>query len=68
MIRLNDGDGGFYLDKAADVSKDPEDPANSGKQNEYELAGALCDEPAPIAKPPLHGLPVPWVRRSSSKA
>ncbi|WP_414120724.1 non-oxidative hydroxyarylic acid decarboxylases subunit C [Corynebacterium nuruki] len=33
LIRLNDGDGGFYLDKAAVVSKDPEDPDNSGKQN-----------------------------------
>ena len=33
LIRLNDGDGGFYLDKAAVVSKDPEDPENSGKQN-----------------------------------
>ena len=123
LIRLNDGDGGFYLDKAAVVSKDPEDPENSGKQNvgiyrievkgkrklglqpvpmhdiaqhlrkaeqvgddlpiaitlgndpvisivastpmeydqnEYELAGALRGEPAPIAKSPLHGLPVPW--------
>ena len=123
LVRLNDGDGGFYLDKAAVVSKDPEDPENSGKQNvgiyrievkgkrklalqpvpmhdiaqhlrkaeqvgddlpiaitlgndpvisivastpmeydqnEYELAGALRGEPAPIAKSPLHGLPVPW--------
>lgn len=33
LIRLNDGDGGFYLDKAAVVSKDPEDPGHSGKQN-----------------------------------
>jgi UbiD family decarboxylase len=123
LIRLNDGDGGFYIDKAAVVSKDPEDPENSGKQNvgiyrievkgtrklglqpvpmhdiaqhlrkaeqvgddlpiaitlgndpvisivastpmeydqnEYELAGALRGEPAPIAKSALHGLPVPW--------
>jgi vanillate/4-hydroxybenzoate decarboxylase subunit C len=29
-------------------------------QNEYELAGALRGEPAPIASSPLHGLPVPW--------
>jgi len=29
-------------------------------QNEYELAGALRGEPAPITKSPLHGLPVPW--------
>ncbi|MFH8589386.1 non-oxidative hydroxyarylic acid decarboxylases subunit C [Streptomyces celluloflavus] len=33
LIRLNDGDGGFYLDKAAVISKDPDDPENSGKQN-----------------------------------
>ncbi|MEU6038981.1 UbiD family decarboxylase domain-containing protein [Actinomadura sp. NPDC047616] len=33
LIRLNDGDGGFYIDKAAVVSKDPDDPENSGKQN-----------------------------------
>src|SRR3981189_1589060 len=33
LIRLNDGDGGFYLDKAAVVSKAPDDPENSGKQN-----------------------------------
>ncbi len=33
LVRLNDGDGGFYIDKAAVVSKDPDDPENSGKQN-----------------------------------
>src|SRR5258705_4520101 len=33
LIRLNDGDGGFYLDKAAVVSKDPEDPAEFGKHD-----------------------------------
>ncbi|AMT71207.1 non-oxidative hydroxyarylic acid decarboxylases subunit C [Mycobacteroides immunogenum] len=33
LIRLNDGDGGFYLDKAPVVSRDPEDPGNFGKQN-----------------------------------
>ncbi|MEV5413123.1 non-oxidative hydroxyarylic acid decarboxylases subunit C [Thermopolyspora sp. NPDC052614] len=123
LVRLNDGDGGFYIDKAAVVSKDPEDPDNTGKQNvgiyriqvkgkrrlalqpvpmhdiaqhlrkaeevgedlpvaitlgndpiitivaatpmrydenEYELAGALRGAPAPIAKAPLTGLPVPW--------
>lgn len=123
LIRLNDGDGGFYIDKAAVVSKDPDDPENSGKQNvgiyrievkgrrrlalqpvpvhdialhlrtaeergedlpvaitlgndpvisiaastpmkyeenEYALAGALRGAPAPVAKAPLTGLPVPW--------
>ena len=33
LIRLNDGDGGFYLDKAAVVSKDPDDPTSTDKQN-----------------------------------
>jgi 4-hydroxybenzoate decarboxylase len=33
LFRLNDGDGGFYIDKAAVVSKDPDDPDNSAKQN-----------------------------------
>ena len=123
LVRLNDGDAGFYIDKAAVVSKDPDDPENSGKQNvgiyriqvkgkarlalqpvpvhdialqlskaeargedlpvaitigndpvisivaatpmrydenEYELAGALRGESAPIAPAPLTGLPVPW--------
>jgi vanillate/4-hydroxybenzoate decarboxylase subunit C len=123
LFRLNDGDGGFYIDKAAVVSRDPEDPDDTGKQNvgiyrievkgkrklalqpvpmhdiaehlrkaeevgqdlpvaitlgnepvisivastpmkydenEYELAGALRGEPAPIASAPLTGLPVPW--------
>ncbi|MFJ6122301.1 UbiD family decarboxylase [Streptomyces sp. 3212.3] len=33
LIRLNDGDGGFYIDKAAVVSRDPGDPQNFGNQN-----------------------------------
>ena len=33
LVRLNDGDGGFYIDKAAVVSKDPDDPDSVGKQN-----------------------------------
>ncbi|MFD9209183.1 non-oxidative hydroxyarylic acid decarboxylases subunit C [Streptomyces sioyaensis] len=33
LFRLNDGDGGFYLDKAAVVTRDPEDPENFDKQN-----------------------------------
>jgi UbiD family decarboxylase len=32
MFRLNDGDGGFYIDKAAVISRDPDDP-ESFKQN-----------------------------------
>ncbi|MFF4752116.1 non-oxidative hydroxyarylic acid decarboxylases subunit C [Streptomyces sp. NPDC002514] len=33
LFRLNDGDGGFYLDKAAVVTRDPVDPDDFGKQN-----------------------------------
>ncbi|QID39583.1 UbiD family decarboxylase [Streptomyces albus] len=33
LFRLNDGDGGFYLDKAAVVSRDPEAPDDFGRQN-----------------------------------
>lgn len=33
LFRLNDGDGGFYIDKAAVVSRDPDDPDDFGKQN-----------------------------------
>lgn len=33
LFRLNDGDGGFYIDKAAVISRDPEDPDSTDKQN-----------------------------------
>lgn len=33
LFRLNDGDGGYYLDKAAVVSRDPRDKEHFGKQN-----------------------------------
>ncbi|WP_028937227.1 non-oxidative hydroxyarylic acid decarboxylases subunit C [Pseudonocardia spinosispora] len=33
LFRLNVGDGGFFLDKAAVISRDPEDPEHFGKQN-----------------------------------
>jgi 4-hydroxybenzoate decarboxylase len=33
LFRLNRNDGGFYIDKAAVISRDPEDPDNFGKQN-----------------------------------
>ncbi|MFG2479748.1 non-oxidative hydroxyarylic acid decarboxylases subunit C [Streptomyces fagopyri] len=54
LIRLNDGDGGFYIDKAAVVSKDPQDPENSGKQNvgiyRIEVKGRrrLALQPVPV--------------------
>ncbi|HTF46602.1 MAG TPA: non-oxidative hydroxyarylic acid decarboxylases subunit C [Pseudonocardia sp.] len=33
LFRLNVGDAGFFLDKAAVISRDPADPENFGKQN-----------------------------------
>ncbi|MDT7672079.1 MAG: vanillate/4-hydroxybenzoate decarboxylase subunit [Pseudonocardiales bacterium] len=33
LFRLNVGDGGFFLDKAAVISRDPADPENFAKQN-----------------------------------
>ncbi|EFL28669.1 LOW QUALITY PROTEIN: VdcC protein, partial [Streptomyces himastatinicus ATCC 53653] len=54
LIRLNDGDGGFYIDKAAVVSKDPADPEHSGKQNvgiyRIEVKGKrrLAIQPVPM--------------------
>ncbi|MER6980366.1 non-oxidative hydroxyarylic acid decarboxylases subunit C [Streptomyces carpinensis] len=60
LIRLNDGDGGFYIDKAAVVSKDPDDPENSGKQNvgiyRIEVKGRrrLALQPVPMHDIALH--------------
>ncbi|MFF7331735.1 non-oxidative hydroxyarylic acid decarboxylases subunit C [Streptomyces sp. NPDC008150] len=54
LFRLNDGDGGFYLDKAAVVSRDPEDPDDFGKQNvgtyRIQVIGAnqLAFQPVPM--------------------
>jgi vanillate/4-hydroxybenzoate decarboxylase subunit C len=33
LFRLNEGDGGFYIDKAAIISRDPDYPDDFGKQN-----------------------------------
>ncbi|WP_176692175.1 UbiD family decarboxylase domain-containing protein, partial [Enterobacter hormaechei] len=33
LFRLNDGDGGFYLDKACVVARYPRDEDSFGKQN-----------------------------------
>ncbi|MBY8913501.1 phenolic acid decarboxylase BsdC [Bacillus sp. YC2] len=33
LFRINQGDGGYYLDKACVISRDLEDPGNFGKQN-----------------------------------
>ncbi|CAM5238429.1 Phenolic acid decarboxylase [Streptomyces fumanus] len=54
LFRLNDGDGGFYLDKAAVVSRDPADPDHFGKQNlgtyRLEVIGRdrLALQPVPV--------------------
>ncbi|MFF9705711.1 non-oxidative hydroxyarylic acid decarboxylases subunit C [Streptomyces griseofuscus] len=60
LFRLNDGDGGFYLDKAAVVSRDPEDPGSFGKQNvgtyRLEVVGRdrLAIQPVPVHDVALH--------------
>ena len=60
LIRLNDGDGGFYIDKAGIVSKDPDDPENSGNQNvgiyRIEVKGRrkLAIQPGPVHDIGLH--------------
>ncbi|QLJ00300.1 UbiD family decarboxylase [Streptomyces sp. NEAU-sy36] len=60
LFRLNDGDGGFYLDKAAVVSRDPEDPDNFGKQNvgtyRLEVIGRnrLAIQPVPVHDVAIH--------------
>lgn len=33
LFRVNEGDGGFYLDKASVISRDPDAPEDTGKQN-----------------------------------
>ncbi|MGW7519746.1 non-oxidative hydroxyarylic acid decarboxylases subunit C [Streptomyces sp. NPDC054796] len=60
LFRLNDGDGGFYLDKAAVVSRDPEDPDDFGKQNvgtyrlEVKGRNKLGMQPVPMHDVALH--------------
>ncbi|MFH9870704.1 non-oxidative hydroxyarylic acid decarboxylases subunit C [Streptomyces lydicus] len=60
LFRLNDGDGGFYLDKAAVVSRDPDDPDDFGKQNvgTYRLQvignNRLAMQPVPVHDVALH--------------
>ena len=41
LFRLNDGDGGFYLDKAAVVSRDPDDPATSASRTSASTASQV---------------------------
>ncbi|MCX4405376.1 MULTISPECIES: non-oxidative hydroxyarylic acid decarboxylases subunit C [unclassified Streptomyces] len=60
LFRLNDGDGGFYLDKGAVVSRDPQDPDDFGKQNvgiyriEVIGRGRLAIQPVPMHDVALH--------------
>ncbi|HEX4222406.1 MAG TPA: non-oxidative hydroxyarylic acid decarboxylases subunit C [Pseudonocardiaceae bacterium] len=60
LVRLNEGDAGFYIDKAAVVSKDPDDPDNSGKQNvgiyRIQVTGRarLALQPVPVHDIALH--------------
>ncbi|GII59527.1 phenolic acid decarboxylase subunit C [Planotetraspora thailandica] len=60
LLRLNDGDGGFYIDKAAVISKDPDDPDNSDKQNvgiyrmQVKGKATLALHPVPMHDIALH--------------
>lgn len=60
LFRLNDGDGGFYLDKACTISRDPSDPDNFGKQNvgiyRMEVKGKrkLALQPIPMHDIAIH--------------
>ncbi|MGP4018983.1 UbiD family decarboxylase [Saccharopolyspora sp. 5N708] len=60
LFRLNDGDGGFYVDKAAVVSRDPEDPENFDEQNigvyrmEVKGRNRLGLQPVPMHDIALH--------------
>src|SRR5205823_2530487 len=60
LFRLNDGDGGFYLDKAAVVSRDPDDPDSFDKQNvgiyRMQVKGKrrLAIQPVPVHDVALH--------------
>lgn len=60
LFRLNDGDGGFYIDKAVVVSRDPDDPENFDKQNvgvyRMEVKGntRLGLQPVPMHDIALH--------------
>lgn len=60
LFRLNDGDGGFYLDKAAVISRDPDEPDNFGKQNvgiyRMQVKGKrkLAIQPVPVHDIAIH--------------
>ncbi|MCP2163526.1 non-oxidative hydroxyarylic acid decarboxylases subunit C [Goodfellowiella coeruleoviolacea] len=60
LFRLNDGDGGFYIDKAVVVSRDPDEPDNFDKQNvgvyriEVKGRAKLGLQPVPMHDIALH--------------
>ncbi len=60
LFRLNEGDGGYYLDKAAVVSRDPDEPDNFDKQNvgiyRMQVKGPrqLAIQPVPVHDIGLH--------------
>ncbi|MCU1625227.1 MAG: phenolic acid decarboxylase [Pseudonocardia sp.] len=60
LFRLNDGDAGFYLDKAAVVSRDPDEPEDFDKQNvgiyRMQVKGKrrLGIQPVPVHDVALH--------------
>jgi UbiD family decarboxylase len=60
LFRLNDGDGGFYLDKAAVITRDPDDPGDFGKQNvgvyrmQVKGRGRLGLQPVPMHDAAVH--------------
>ncbi|QTF08617.1 UbiD family decarboxylase [Brenneria izadpanahii] len=60
LFRLNDGDGGYYIDKASVISRDPDEPENFGKQNvgiyRMQVKGKrhLAIQPVPVHDIAIH--------------
>ncbi|MFB4204952.1 Phenolic acid decarboxylase subunit C [wastewater metagenome] len=60
FFRLNDGDGSYYIDKAAVVSRDPDDPESFDKQNvgiyRMQVKGKrrLAIQPVPVHDIAIH--------------
>jgi vanillate/4-hydroxybenzoate decarboxylase subunit C len=60
LFRLNDGDGGFYIDKGAIITRDPENPENFDKQNvglyrmQVKGRNRLGLQPAPVHDAAIH--------------
>lgn len=60
LFRLNDGDGGYYIDKASVISRDPRDPESFDKQNvgvyRMQVKGKrhLAIQPVPVHDIAIH--------------